>query len=210
VLKGEIPFKNRPNAHLKPIEFETEFEAFKKKYDSHCTFLDFLSALLYPKVYEEYYQFHKQFGEVQFLPTTAFLFGMENNEEILVEIASGKNLLIKLVNKGETDENGIRTVYFKLNGQTRGIEVKDKSFKSEKEAHRKAASEKEIGSPLQGKLSKILVKAGSDVKINDPMFIIEAMKMESTIASPVSGQVKKIHLKEGSMVQQDDLVIELA
>ena len=66
-----------------------------------------------------------------------------------------------------------------------------------------------IGAPLQGSLSRILVKVGQKIDENTPLFIIEAMKMESTITSPVSGKVKAIHLKEKSMVEQDDMVIEL-
>ena len=52
--------------------------------------------------------------------------------------------------------------------------------------HRKAETEKEVGAPLQGSLSKILVSPGDAVDMNTP-FIIEAMKMESTITSPVAG-----------------------
>jgi multidrug efflux pump subunit AcrA (membrane-fusion protein) len=43
---------------------------------------------------------------------------------------------------------------------------------------------------------------------NDPLFIIEAMKMESTVTAPFDGKVKKVHLKSGVMVEQDDLVVE--
>jgi len=61
---------------------------------------------------------------------------------------------------------------------------------------------------LQGSLSSVVVKAGDSIKKNDPLFIIEAMKMESTVTSPFEGKVKKIHLEGGVMVEQDDLVIE--
>ncbi|MBL4655161.1 MAG: pyruvate carboxylase, partial [Bacteroidia bacterium] len=209
VLKGEKPFKNRPNAHLQPIDFDIEFEEFKKKFDKHRSFLDFLSYKLYPKVFEDYYNFQTEFGDVMPVPSPPFFFGMKHNEELLIEIASGKNLLIQLVNAGDTDENGMRIVYFKLNGQTRGIEIRDRSFKVEKEVHRKVEAENEIGAPLQGRISKILVKTGSNIKKNGPLFIIEAMKMESTITSPEKGKVKRVHLKEGAMVEQDDLIIEL-
>ena len=47
------------------------------------------------------------------------------------------------------------------------------------------------------------------VEVNHPLFIIEAMKMESTITAPVAGKVKAIHLKQNTFVEQDDLVIEL-
>ncbi|NNE29177.1 MAG: biotin/lipoyl-binding protein, partial [Saprospiraceae bacterium] len=75
-------------------------------------------------------------------------------------------------------------------------------------AHRKAESENEVGSPLPGNLSQILVNEGDEVKIDDPLFVIEAMKMESTITSPIKGVIKKVHLSEKTIVGQDDLVVE--
>ena len=53
------------------------------------------------------------------------------------------------------------------------------------------------------------MKNGEEVEKNTPLFIIEAMKMESTVTAPVSGKVQKIHLKNGVMVEQDDLIVEL-
>ena len=143
------------------------------------------------------------------LPSPSFFYGLKPNEEILVALSRGKNVLIKYLNMTEPNELGNRLVFFNLNGQTRPIEVKDKSLESKVAVHQKAVSENEIGSPLQGSLSQILVKEGDEVKVNSPLFIIEAMKMESTITSPIAGVIVKIHLKEKTLVEQDDMVIEL-
>ncbi|MCK7555158.1 hypothetical protein MKQ70_09120 [Chitinophaga sedimenti] len=66
-----------------------------------------------------------------------------------------------------------------------------------------------MGAPLQGKLSRLLVKTGDSVGNNTPLFIIEAMKMETTVTATRACKVKAIHLPEGTMVSQDDLVVEL-
>ncbi len=50
---------------------------------------------------------------------------------------------------------------------------------------------------------------GDKVEKNDPLFIIEAMKMESTITAPMAGVIKKIYINGGEMIEQDDLVVEL-
>ncbi|MBT4080220.1 MAG: hypothetical protein HOE82_06370, partial [Gammaproteobacteria bacterium] len=42
----------------------------------------------------------------------------------------------------------------------------------------------------------------------DPLFVIEAMKMETTVTAPFDGSIKKIHLQAGELVQQDDLIVE--
>lgn len=99
--------------------------------------------------------------------------------------------------------------FFELNGQTRSIVIRDNSSESTVVMNRKASGDKEIGSPLQGNISKILVREGQEIQEDDPLFVIEAMKMESTITTPVAGTVKKIHLSERTLVEQDDLVIEL-
>jgi pyruvate carboxylase len=67
----------------------------------------------------------------------------------------------------------------------------------------------EIGSPLQGSLARILVREGQQVDAGAPLFVIEAMKMESTITAPAPGIVKAIYLKEKTLVEQDDLVVEV-
>ena len=102
-----------------------------------------------------------------------------------------------------------RTVFFLLNGQTRSIVVKDKKVETKIAKHQKASSKFDVGAPLQGSVSRILVKEGDDVTSDTPLFVIEAMKMESTITSPMVGKVKKIHLSERTLVEQDDLIVEL-
>jgi pyruvate carboxylase len=208
VLKDDKPYTDLPNAHLKPIDFEKEFEAFQKKFDHYRGFNDFLSWKFYPKVFEEYYQFNKKFGDVSSLPTPVFFFGMKNNEEILVDIGTGKTLIIRLLYVSEhSDESGNRTVYFRLNGQTRSIEIKDTKAKVKKASNEKILGENHIGAPLQGRLSKVFVKTGEVVKKNSPLFTIEAMKMETTITAPRDMKVSRIVLPELTMVETDDLVV---
>ena len=209
VLKDEKPYTERPNAHLEPIDFKTEFPAFQQEFGDHLDFKNFLSYKLYPKVYKDYREHYENFGLIRALPSPAFFFGLKFNEEIVVSLAPGKNLLIKYLNVTEPDFQGNRLVFFQLNGQTRSIPVHDRNLKMDVVIHRKAETEKEVGAPLQGSLSKILVSPGDAVDMNTPLFIIEAMKMESTITSPVAGTVKKVHLKEKTLVEQDDLVVEL-
>lgn len=210
VLKEEQAYTDKPNAHLAPIDFEPEMKAFQEQFGDDQDLNDFLSYKLYPKVFTDFREHYDEFGSVRNLPTPAFFYGLEPNEEIIVSLSPGKNVLIKYLNMTEPDDLGNRLVIFQLNGQTRSVPVRDQAAKSEVVVNRKATGDHEIGAPLQGSLSKILVREGDEVKVNTPLFIIEAMKMESTITSPVAGIVKKIHLKQKNLVQQDDLVIELA
>ena len=208
VLKDEKPYTNKPNEHLASIDFEKEFAAFQKEFSKHCDELDFLSYKLYPKVFKDYHADYEKYGDLFPLPSKAFFFGLDNNEEILVRLGNGQSILVKLLYVTDPNEDGIRSVFFKFNGTTRVIEIKDKNVTTDKVAHKKAEADNEIGAPLQGSLSSVVVKAGDTIKKNDPLFIIEAMKMESTVTAPFEGKVKAIHLQAGVMVEQDDLVVE--
>ncbi len=209
ILKDEVPFSDRPNAHLGAIDFDRELAEFRKKYDDQQTMEDFLSMKMYPKVFDEFYQFRKNFGDVWQLPTPAFYYPLLPNQEIIVGIEAGKNLLIRFMYMSAANEDGMRDVFFKINGQTRSVSVRDRNIKVAKIEHYKAQAEKEIGAPLQGKLVKVYVKEGEKVIKNQPLFVIEAMKMESTITAPFAGTVKKMHLTENTMVEQDDCVVSM-
>jgi len=213
ILKDSKPYTNRPNAHLEPVNLDAEFEEFLKKFqpqfDRELVFTDFLSFKLYPKVYEEAWNKHLEYGDIAKIPTKNFFFGMKLNEETIIEIGPGKNIIVKLLSVGPPNEYGARTVFFKVNGQTRNIEVIDRSLEVEKAENPKAESNnpKQIGAPLQGLLSKIMVKKDQRVKKNQPLFVIEAMKMETTITATKGVKIKALNLKEGTMVNAEDLVI---
>ncbi|MEJ2003682.1 MAG: pyruvate carboxylase, partial [Cyclobacteriaceae bacterium] len=187
ILKGEKPFTDKPNAHLAPVDFEKEFREFQEKFDEYCDELDFMSFKLYPRVFTEFYNNWQKFGEIWRLPTKAFFYGLEDDEEIFVEIGKGKAIIVRKLYTAPTDEDGISKVYFEMNGQTRILEVRDKNFKSDKPSHQKVSSEKHVGSPLQGRIADVRVEEGQKVKDGDPLFIIEAMKMESTVNATRDG-----------------------
>lgn len=215
ILKDQKPFTDRPNAHMLPIEIDKEYKAFKKIFEHDLgrkiDYTDFLSYQLYPKVFTDAFNKHLKYDNLMNLPTKNFFYGMDIGEEIIVELDRGKRLLITLESVGKANDDGIVTVYFKVNGQGRSVDIKDTSIKVDKVENVKAdkADDKEIGAPLQGMLSTILVKKGEKVTKNQPLFIIEAMKMETTITSTSDATVKKIILKTGFMVNSEDLVVVL-
>ncbi|KQC29556.1 pyruvate carboxylase [Flagellimonas eckloniae] len=215
ILKDEKPYTDRPNAHLEPIDFDKEFKAFKRKFKKgmgrDLQITDFLSYKLYPKVFQDAYDHHVLYGNVLNIPTKNFFYGMDVGEEIMVEIDQGKNILVQLQLVGEPDSSGNVNLFFKVNGQLSNVIVKDKSIKVEKKENVKAdtSNPKEIGSPLQGLLSNVLVKKGQEIKKNQPLFIIEAMKMETTVTATEEGIVERIQLTSGSLVNSDDLILVL-
>ncbi|MGI4874170.1 MAG: pyruvate carboxylase [Janthinobacterium lividum] len=208
VLKDEPAFTDRPNEHLAPINFEKEWAEFEKTHPG-AQFTDLLSSLLYPKVFADYWVLREEYGDVSRIPTPVFFFGLKEGEETIIEIARGKSVIIRLQSIGPVNAEGMRTIFFALNGQTRNLEVRDQSVevKTVHNAKAERANAKQLAAPLQGLLSKVLVKPGQQVARNTPLFVIEAMKMETTITAPDDLTVASIALGEGTRVQADDLVL---
>ncbi len=215
ILKNKKPYKNRPNAHLEPIDFDVEYEAFRKKFQKGFTrdieFEDFLSYSLYPKVFEQAHEKHKLYGSLATIPTENFFYGIKRRQEALIELEPGKTIVVKLLSVSSANEEGMRIVFFKVNGENRYVEVKDKSLKIKSVEHVKADADdsNQVGAPLQGSLYKVLVKKGDKIEENDPLFIIEAMKMETTVTAVKAGKVKSVTLMAGVMVKQDDLILTM-
>jgi len=215
ILKNAVPYTERPNAHMEPINFDAEFNAFTKKFQKGFSrsleFEDFLSYILYPRVFEDAHERYKLYGNTAILSTINFFYGMKPQEEATIELEPGKSILVKLLSIGTPNEDGIRIVFFSVNGENRFVEIRDKSIEVKKEINVKADENdaNQYAAPLQGSLYKILVKKGQEVKKNDHLFILEAMKMETTITANKAGKVKSVSLKPGTMVMKGDLVVTL-
>ncbi len=208
ILKGDNPNVGRPNDHLQPVDLDAAYAAFQQEFGERQTFLDFLSYQMYPAVFREFYKHQQVYGDISHLPTALFFYGLKQNEEALVELGRGQVLIIRLLYRSPTDESGMCSVTFEFNGQIRALQIRDLSVKPTKAVNRKAVEANEVGTSLQGRLSNIMVKAGDAVDANAPLFVIEAMKMETTITAPQDGVVKKVHLQQGELVEQGDLVVE--
>lgn len=206
MLRNE-PVQSAQSQSLPDIDLDQAFESFRETY-SKANFLDFLSYQMFPKVFDEYYKHVEKYGKVEQMPTPAFYYPLADGEEIEIKIGPGKVIHITLLYVSPPDEAGIRKVAFGLNGGQRTVLVKDNAIKSNKAVHQKVSNpETETGAPLQGSLSAILVKAGDTVAAGTPLFVIEAMKMESTVSAAKAGTIKSIALAPGLMVDQNDLVI---
>ena len=70
-------------------------------------------------------------------------------------------------------------------------------------------NEKEIGANIPGTILKVLVKEGEKVEANQPIAVIEAMKMETNILAPVSGEIDKIYVNDAQQVKSGELIATL-
>lgn len=65
-------------------------------------------------------------------------------------------------------------------------------------------------SPMPGKVIKVNVKEGDEVKEGDVLCVVEAMKMENNIKAMTSAKVAKVFVKESDKVDVKNILIELA
>ncbi|WP_321289886.1 acetyl-CoA carboxylase biotin carboxyl carrier protein subunit [uncultured Sunxiuqinia sp.] len=72
-----------------------------------------------------------------------------------------------------------------------------------------AQSEKQITAPMPGKIVKVLVKEGEEVKQGQTAVIISAMKMESEYKVAIDGVVKAVNVSDGDTVESNQVLIEI-
>ena len=210
VLKGKEPITCRPGELLEPVDFK-EKEAELKKLTPHPTWRDVLSYCLYPKVMEDYIKNQKEYGYIMRLGSHVFFHGLAVGETNKVNIADGKTLVIKYLGLGELDEEGMRTVCFELNGVRRDVKVPDELAQKDiiKVPMADPEDKSQVGASIPGAVSKILVKPGDHVEVNQTLVVIEAMKMETAITARMDGVIESVEVKEGSTVKGGQLLMTL-
>ncbi len=210
VLKGKKPLTERPGKSLAPVDFEAIRQKLTDAGYKHED-EDINAYCQYPKVFKDFNETVKKYGDVSVLDTPTFFFGMKKNEEVHVEIEEGKDLIITLINISDPDDSGVRTITFMFNGAEREIQVQDKSVDMKTVTRRKADPDKagDIGATLSGSVVKVLVTKGQKVKKGEPLVVTEAMKMETTITSPIDGTVGEIYATKGQAIISGDCLVEV-
>ncbi len=210
VLKNEKPITVRPGELLKDENFDEIKTYLNKKHSIVSNKKDILSYALYPKVFDDYLKYKEEVGDFASMGSDIYFHGLEEGETCEIKISEGKIMVVKLVEVRKLDDEGYRDVAFEINGNRRVVKIKDKSIKEglSKEEKRKADpnNNKEIGANISGKIVKILVKENEEVEENQPVAIIEAMKMETKILAPLKGKIKEIYIKEGQQVESKELI----
>jgi len=206
VLKGEKSVDLPP---LPPADFEQAASDIKEFSKVEPSNKDILSYLLYPRVFKDFAKARDLYGRLMVLPSESFFYGLEEGKEISVELEPGKLLYISLVTLSETDDKGRRTVFFDLNGQTRGISVVDQSSGVKVEEHLKAdsANPAHIGAPLAGVIVEMSISGGDSVAAGDPLFVLEAMKMQTVVSAQSDCKISEIKISSGTRVSGGDLVM---
>ena len=70
-----------------------------------------------------------------------------------------------------------------------------------------AAGTQQVLAPMPGKVVKVLVAAGDEVKARQGLVVVEAMKMENELRSPKDGRVAEVLVAEGASVEAGRLLV---
>ncbi|HVU24119.1 MAG TPA: pyruvate carboxylase [Opitutus sp.] len=170
---------------------------------------DVFSHLMYPQVFADFAKHQAAYSDVSVLPTPAFFYGLKPGEEISVSIEQGKVLIIRLISVGAPDKDGRRAISYELNGISRETYVVDKSVAPKTKARPKAdlADATQVAAPIPGLIAAMNVSVGAKVAKGDKLFLMEAMKMQTTVFASIDGVVAEVHAAVGDTVEAKDLIV---
>lgn len=99
----------------------------------------------------------------------------------------------------------------KVNNNTYSVKLSDKLDQQIEALGFEIGASKKVNSikaPMPGLILETNVDVGQEVKEDDALLILEAMKMENIINSPRDGIIKSINVKQGETVDKNALLIE--
>lgn len=212
ILKGKAPIDGRVGSHLPEVDLEAERTKAEAIIGRHVDDTDLASYLMYPKVFADYADHQRNYGDVSVLPTPVFFYGLQEKDEMAVEIDRGKTLIVRLTGRTEVNEEGEVKLFFELNGQPRPMRIAKAGMASTRKAHPKAeeGNSNHIAAPMPGTVATVSVGPGQKVCRGSPLLSMEAMKMETAITADFNATVVKVLVTPGDRMEPKDLLIILA
>lgn len=89
------------------------------------------------------------------------------------------------------------------------IRVEDSLSQRARLAHEHHGGPLVLRSPMPGTVVKVLVEEGQSVALEEPLIIIEAMKMQNELAAPASGVIERLTVRAGQAVDGDQALLEI-
>jgi pyruvate carboxylase len=211
ILKDQEPITCRPGELLEPADLEVERAKAAQKIGGYVDDKALVSWLLYPAVFPELARHRDEFSDTSVIPTPVFLYGLEPGQETTIEIEPGKMLIVRLVAIGKLEKDGTRDLIFELNGEARTITVRDQA--AAQAGFQRVKAEKgnasHVAAPMPGKVLKVNVKPGDEVKAGTVLVVTEAMKMETNVKARADCKIAEVKYREGDKVEKEDLLVVL-
>lgn len=116
-----------------------------------------------------------------------------------LKIKMGDRIIKSIITEGEKEK------YVFVDGNV--FKVKTVELTGTKKAKKK--EEGNLTSPISGRVVSVKVEKGDNVKKDDVLMVIEAMKMEYIIRAPFDGKVEKVNFKENDQIEIGQNTVEI-
>jgi len=221
-IGDERPIKGRPADRLEP-----ELPAALKELAGKPTSPeDVVSLALFPAIAREFFE-QRERGELKPEPLAP---APEAGPKVAHELhlapidfnvtVHGETYHIQVSGSGRK-EDGRKPYYIRINDKLEvvqleplqevlaGVPEAPATGDKAKPKRPKPSKPGDIASPMPGRVVTVLVAKGDKVKADDPVLIIEAMKMENRLPSPIAGTVAALYVTEGDDVKPDETLVQL-
>jgi biotin carboxyl carrier protein len=119
--------------------------------------------------------------------------------DVLSVLVDGKAYEIKRERSLQGD------IHMILGSARYAVDVQDpRSLRTRRAAGGAEAGPQKLTAPMPGKIVRVAVRQGEEVKAGQAVIVMEAMKMQNEMKSPKDGKVQKILTAEGSTVNAGD------
>ncbi len=218
----EQPVKGRPADRLEP-ELPAAIKELAGKPTSPE---DVVSLALFPAIAREFFEAREK-GELKPEPLAP---APEAGPKVAHELhlapvefnvtVHGETYHIQVSGSGRKEE-GRKPYYIRINDKLEEVQLEPiqevlagvpeapEAGDKAKPKRPKPSKPGDIASPMPGRVVKVLVAKGDTVKADDPVLIIEAMKMENRLPSPIAGTVAALYVNEGDDVKPDETLVQL-
>jgi biotin carboxyl carrier protein len=118
-------------------------------------------------------------------------------------LLDGRSYNVELIETSGPKHYQVNTLFYSFDAEV--VDAETKYQKSRRKID--DTEENIISSPMPGKVVRILVKPGDQVKAGDTVVIVSAMKMESEYKVKKDRLIKEIRVKEGDTVSANQPLI---
>lgn len=129
----------------------------------------------------------------------------KKDNELLISSGGKKHIARLLAIDAES-----KIITLKIDGDRFEVELTDEYDALLHSLGMDAASTKkvnELKAPMPGVVIDIVVRVGDAVEKDDPLVVLEAMKMENMLKSPSDGVISSINIKKGDTVEKNRVLV---
>lgn len=141
--------------------------------------------------------------------------GKIDGKDYLADVTEDKSSFSVLMNNKHYNAEVIKadkenkSLVIRVNGNKYQVEVKDEFDRllSQLGMSGNLKAVKELKAPMPGMVLDVLVKSGDKITKDQPLVVLEAMKMENVLKSPGDLVIKDVKVKKSNAVEKNQVLL---